>query len=143
MIRRISLTSAHIVAGDALVEDRLTLADISIASAMAAPTDVSSVTDLLERVAPTEIYNLAGQSSVAVSFSQPVETLEGIVFGTVNLLEALHRVWLDNEITEDWRSKVIAARKSYRRNPGSRHGLSLGDAPATWRLHERFHFGGH
>jgi GDPmannose 4,6-dehydratase len=56
------------------------------------PTDLSSVTDVLERVAPTEIYNLAGQSSVAVSFSQPVETLEGIVFGTVNLLEVLRRL---------------------------------------------------
>ena len=38
------------------------------------------------------MYNLTGQSSVGLSFSQPLETLSGIVFGTVNLLEALHRV---------------------------------------------------
>ena len=38
------------------------------------------------------MYNLTGQSSVGLSFSQPLATLSGIVFGTVNLLEALHRV---------------------------------------------------
>jgi GDPmannose 4,6-dehydratase len=56
------------------------------------PTDPSSVRDVLERVAPAEMYNLTGQSSVGLSFSQPLETFSGIVFGTVNLLDALHRV---------------------------------------------------
>ena len=56
------------------------------------PSDPSSVRDVLERVAPAEMYNLTGQSSVGLSFSQPLETLNGIVSGTVNLLEALHRV---------------------------------------------------
>ena len=35
------------------------------------------------------MYNLAGQSSVALSFAQPVETLESIAFGALNLLEAI------------------------------------------------------
>lgn len=38
---------------------------------------------------PDEIYNLAGQSSVGLSFEQPVETLESISVGTLNLLEAI------------------------------------------------------
>lgn len=38
---------------------------------------------------PDEIYNLAGQSSVGLSFEQPVETLESIATGTLNLLEAI------------------------------------------------------
>lgn len=38
---------------------------------------------------PDEIYNLAGQSSVGLSFDQPVETLESISMGTLNLLEAI------------------------------------------------------
>jgi len=54
--------------------------------------DFQSVVEVIERVAPDEIYNLSGQSSVALSFSQPVETLEGIVFGTLNMLEALRRI---------------------------------------------------
>lgn len=51
--------------------------------------DFRSVLQALHRVRPDEIYNLAGQSSVALSFEQPVETLESISVGTLNLLEAI------------------------------------------------------
>ena len=52
-------------------------------------TDFRSVLQVLDKVQPTEIYNLAGQSSVSLSFEQPVETLESITLGTLNLLEAI------------------------------------------------------
>ncbi|HEY3353245.1 MAG TPA: GDP-mannose 4,6-dehydratase [Polyangia bacterium] len=52
-------------------------------------SDFRSVIQTLARVEPDEIYNLAGQSSVGLSFEQPVETLESISVGTLNLLEAL------------------------------------------------------
>lgn len=52
-------------------------------------TDFRSVLQTLNRVKPDEIYNLAGQSSVGLSFEQPVETLESISIGTLNLLEAI------------------------------------------------------
>lgn len=52
-------------------------------------TDFRSVLQTLKRVEPDEIYNLAGQSSVGLSFEQPVETLESISVGTLNLLEAI------------------------------------------------------
>jgi GDPmannose 4,6-dehydratase len=52
-------------------------------------TDFRSVLQALERVRPDEVYNLAGQSSVGLSFEQPVETLESISLGTLNLLEAI------------------------------------------------------
>ncbi len=51
--------------------------------------DFRSVLQALHRVRPDEVYNLAGQSSVALSFEQPVETLESISVGTLNLLEAI------------------------------------------------------
>ena len=51
--------------------------------------DFRSVLQALIKVEPDEIYNLAGQSSVALSFQQPVETLESISLGTRNLLEAI------------------------------------------------------
>ncbi len=51
--------------------------------------DFRSVLQTLSKVAPDEIYNLAGQSSVGLSFQQPVETLESISVGTLNLLEAI------------------------------------------------------
>ena len=51
--------------------------------------DFRSVLQVLTKVQPDEIYNLAGQSSVSLSFEQPVETLESISTGTLNLLEAI------------------------------------------------------
>jgi GDPmannose 4,6-dehydratase len=51
--------------------------------------DFRSVLQALIKVEPDEVYNLAGQSSVALSFQQPVETLESISVGTLNLLEAI------------------------------------------------------
>ena len=49
--------------------------------------DFRSVLQVLSRDEPAEVYNLAGQSSVGLSFEQPVETLESISIGTLNLLE--------------------------------------------------------
>ena len=51
--------------------------------------DFRSVLQAINMVKPVEIYNLAGQSSVGLSFDQPVETMESIGFGTLNLLEAI------------------------------------------------------
>ena len=51
--------------------------------------DFRSVLQVISKVKPDEIYNLAGQSSVGLSFEQPVETLESISLGTLNLLEAI------------------------------------------------------
>lgn len=54
-----------------------------------APNDFRSVLNALVHSEPDEIYNLAGQSSVGLSFEQPAETLESITLGTLNLLEAI------------------------------------------------------
>jgi GDPmannose 4,6-dehydratase len=54
-----------------------------------APGDFRSVFQAVRLSEPDEIYNLSGQSSVGLSFEQPVETLESIAFGTVNILETI------------------------------------------------------
>ena len=54
-----------------------------------APTDFRSVLQVISKIEPDEIYNLAGQTSVGLSFDQPVETLESIATGTLNFLEAI------------------------------------------------------
>ena len=54
--------------------------------------DFRSVLATIKNAAPDEIYNLAGQSSVGLSFDQPVETMESIAIGTLNLLEAIRFV---------------------------------------------------
>lgn len=52
-------------------------------------TDFRSVLQVISKVEPDEIYNLAGQSSVGLSFDQPVETFESITHGTINILESI------------------------------------------------------
>lgn len=54
-----------------------------------AQTDFRSVLNTLTRSEPDEIYFLSGQSSVGLSFDQPAESIESIVYGALNLLEAV------------------------------------------------------
>ncbi len=51
--------------------------------------DFRSVLQVVSNHKPDEIYNLAGQSSVGLSFDQPVETFESISIANLNLLEAI------------------------------------------------------
>lgn len=55
----------------------------------AAINDFRSVLSTLDRQQPDEVYNLAGQTSVGLSFEQPVEAMDSIAGGTLNLLEAI------------------------------------------------------
>lgn len=60
--------------------------------------DFRSVLQVLDRLKPDEIYNLSGQSSVALSFDQPVETLESIAVGTLNLLEGIRFMGMNSRL---------------------------------------------
>jgi GDPmannose 4,6-dehydratase len=51
--------------------------------------DTGSAIGLFRRIRPHEVFNLAGQSSVGLSFDQPVEAFESIALGTLTLLEAI------------------------------------------------------
>ncbi|HBG05764.1 MAG TPA: GDP-mannose 4,6-dehydratase [Geobacter sp.] len=64
------------------IRDRITVISMAL-------NDFRSVLQVISKVQPDEIYNLAGQSSVSLSFEQPVETLESISIGTLNLLEVM------------------------------------------------------
>ena len=64
------------------IHDRVELASMAI-------NDFRSVLQVMARFRPQEVYNLAGQSSVSLSFEQPVETLESISVGTLNILEGI------------------------------------------------------
>ena len=55
-------------------------------------TDLSSSIRLLEKAQAAEVYNLAAQSFVGVSFEQPITTAEITGIGALNLLEAIRTV---------------------------------------------------
>jgi GDPmannose 4,6-dehydratase len=71
------------------IRDRVEVASMAL-------SDFRSVLQVLARYQPDEVYNLAGQSSVGLSFEQPVETLESISIGALNLLEGIR--FLDKDI---------------------------------------------
>jgi GDPmannose 4,6-dehydratase len=52
-------------------------------------TDLSSLISVINKVKPEEIYNLAAQSHVRISFDQPIYTSQVTGLGTLNLLEAV------------------------------------------------------
>jgi len=64
------------------VRDRVRLHSVAV-------TDFRSTFQAISSIVPNEIYNLSGQSSVGLSYQQPVETLESIATGTLNILEAI------------------------------------------------------
>jgi len=64
------------------IKSQVTLTSMSL-------NDFRSVLQVITKCEPVEIYNLAGQTSVGLSFSQPVETMESISAGVLNLLEAV------------------------------------------------------
>jgi GDPmannose 4,6-dehydratase len=55
-------------------------------------TDMASLVSVLQKVQPDEIYNLAAQSHVRISFDQPIYTANATGLGVLNLLEAVRMV---------------------------------------------------
>ena len=61
-------------------------------------TDINSLTRIIAKYKPDEIYNLAAQSHVAVSFEIPIYTAEVNALGTLKLLEAIRNLKLEKKI---------------------------------------------
>ena len=59
---------------------------------------MASLVRVLQKVQPDEIYNLAAQSHVRISFDQPVYTANATGIGTLNLLEAARMVSPNSKI---------------------------------------------
>lgn len=60
-------------------------------------TDSSSLMHIMQKVQPDEVYNLAAQSHVAVSFEEPEYTANADAMGTLRLLEAIRILGLTNK----------------------------------------------
>jgi len=69
--------------------------------------DFRSVLQAISDIRPSEIYNLSGQSSVALSFAAPIETFDGIVVGTLNILESIRFLKADIKFYNACSSEVF------------------------------------
>ena len=61
-------------------------------------TDASSILNLIKKVSPNEIYNLAAQSHVKVSFEVPEYSADVNGLGTLRILEAIRSLNLDRKV---------------------------------------------
>ena len=70
-------------------------------------TDMSSLISVIQKVMPDEIYNLAAQSHVRISFDQPIYTSQVTGLGTLNLLEAVKLIKPDIKIYQASSSEMF------------------------------------
>lgn len=103
----------------------------------AIPSDFRSVLQVINRVEPTRIYNLASQSSVGLSFDEPIETLDSIITGTLNMLEAMRTLGRDIRFynassSEVFGNTVSKADEETAFRPRSPYGV--GKAAAHWAV---------
>jgi GDPmannose 4,6-dehydratase len=70
-------------------------------------TDLSSLIRVIQEVKPSEIYNLAAQSHVRISFDQPIYTANVTGIGTLNLLESVKLIKPDTKIYQASSSEMF------------------------------------
>jgi len=70
-------------------------------------TDIASLINVIRTVNPDEIYNLAAQSDVRISFDQPLYTVQTTGVGTINLLEAVRQLGLNPKIYQASSSEMF------------------------------------
>lgn len=70
-------------------------------------TDMSSLVRVLLKIQPDEIYNLAAQSHVKISFDQPIYTSSVTGMGTLNLLEAVRLICPTSKIYQAGSSEMF------------------------------------
>lgn len=69
--------------------------------------DLSSLIHVIQKTEPDEIYNLAAQSHVRISFDQPIYTAQVTGIGTLNLLEAVKLIKPDTKIYQASSSEMF------------------------------------
>lgn len=75
-------------------------------------TDASNISRLVESIEPDEIYNLAAQSNVAVSFKQPQYTADTNALGTLRLLDAIRESGIDTRFYHASTSELYGGQTS-------------------------------
>ena len=93
---------------------------------------------------PDEIYNLAAQSSVGKSFTNPGETIESIVTGTLNILEACKQIKFEGKLffagsSEIFGNTEIAADINYRQSPISPYGIAKQTSLNLVKMYRKLH----
>ena len=124
-LKRNSISENHTarLTDDIYVRVKLHYADV---------TDLSSLIRVVQEIMPDEIYNLAAQSHVRISFDQPVYTAHATGLSTLNLLEAVRMIKPDSRIYQASSSEMFGnsidkdgyQRETTQMNPVSPYGCA-------------------
>ena len=98
-------------------------------------TDLSQIVSIIKESEPSEIYNLAAQSSVSMSFKQPIGTIQFNISSVLNILEAIRILESDTKFYQASSSEIFGStelpiKESTIINPISPYGISK--AAAHW-----------
>jgi GDPmannose 4,6-dehydratase len=100
--------------------------------------DVGNAIGLLKLIRPHDVFSLAGQSSVGLSFEQPIETIESLALGALTLLEAIRLTDLEIRLYNAGSTECFGdtggevANESSRFNPRSPYAVAK--ASAYWTV---------
>jgi GDPmannose 4,6-dehydratase len=70
-------------------------------------TDLASLIRVVNKIKPDEIYNLAAQSHVRISFDQPIYTVNAVAMGTLNVLEAVLQSGIQTKVYQASSSEMF------------------------------------
>jgi GDPmannose 4,6-dehydratase len=84
------------------IENKITIEECDL-------LDISSVINVIKKYQPDEIYNLAAQSSVGLSFQQPIGTIQYNITSVLNLLEAIRLVKEDTKFYQASSSEMYGS----------------------------------
>ena len=105
------------------------------------PSDFEAVYETISSIQPNEIYNLSGQSSVSLSFQQPLEAVQSIILATINILESIRLIGGDIRFYNAGSGEVFGENEGRPSNeetpfhPISPYGLAKANATAQVSLY--------
>jgi GDPmannose 4,6-dehydratase len=104
----------------------------------------NEIENLISYCQPETIFNLAAQSSVGKSINQPIDTIEGIVNGTLNLLEVSRKINYTGKIffagsCEMFGNTEIKADIHHKQNPMSPYGIAKQTSFNLVKLYREIH----
>ncbi len=106
--------------------------------------NLNVIENIIERYKPNNIYNLAAQSSVGISVIRPIDTIQGIILGTLNLLESCKKLDYRGNIffagsSEMFGNTVIPASVDHQQKPKSPYGIGKQTSFNLVKFYREYH----
>lgn len=107
-------------------------------------TNLNVIESIIEKHQPKNIYNLAAQSSVGISVVKPIDTIQGIILGSLNLLEACKKLNYCGNIffagsSEMFGNTTTPASVDHQQQPNSPYGIAKQTSFNLVKFYREYH----